>query len=59
MPVRQPVLSRQRKVGSGGRGGKVGGGREVVMRERERDTHTQRQRQSETATQARTHIRQK
>ena len=59
MPVRQPVLSRQRKVGSGGRGGKVGGGREGVMRERERDTHTQRQRQSETATQARTHIRKK
>ena len=45
MPVRQPVLSRQRKVGSGGRGGKVGGGREVVMRERETHTHTQRQRQ--------------
>ena len=44
MPVRQPVLSRQRKVGSGGRGGKVGGGREVVMRERERETHTHRDR---------------
>lgn len=49
MPVRQPVLSRQRKVGSGGRGGKVGGGREGVMRERQRDRARQRRKHAHTS----------